>query len=57
MSKSKKQSGLPGMGNFALASAMQEKRRSGAAGVHADKRDKRARTRAAAKARALKEEL
>jgi hypothetical protein len=34
---------------------LQERRRSGAAGKHADKRTKRTRTRAAAKARALKE--
>jgi hypothetical protein len=35
---------------------MQELRRSGAAGKHADKRGKRVRTRGAAKARALKEQ-
>jgi hypothetical protein len=35
--------------------AMQELRRSGAAGKHADKRSKRARTRGAAKARAIRE--
>jgi len=34
---------------------MQELRRSGAAGKHADKRSKRARTRGAANARALKD--
>lgn len=44
------------VGNFALAMAMQEKRRSGAAGKHANKADKRARTRSAAKARALREQ-
>lgn len=41
--------------NPARAQAMVEKRRSNAAGKHADKRTKRARTRGAAKARALKE--
>jgi len=35
---------------------VQELRRSGAAGKHADKRSKRARTRGAAKARALREQ-
>lgn len=35
--------------------ATQERRRSGAAGKHADKRDKRVRTRSAQRARALKE--
>jgi hypothetical protein len=35
--------------------ATQERRRSGAAGKHADKREKRARTRAAQFARAMKE--
>jgi hypothetical protein len=35
--------------------ATQERRRSGAAGKHADRRDKRVRTRSAAKRRALKE--
>lgn len=41
--------------NPALAQAMVEKRRSNAAGKHSDKRTKRARTRSAAKARAMKE--
>lgn len=41
--------------NLALAQAMQGLRRSNAAGKHADKRTKRARTRSAAKARAMKE--
>jgi hypothetical protein len=35
--------------------AMQELRRSGAAGKHADRRSKRVRTRGAAKARAMRE--
>lgn len=35
--------------------SIQERRRSGAAGKHADRRARRARTRAAFKARALKE--
>lgn len=39
--------------NFALAEAMIGKRTSSAAGKHADKRAKRARTRAAAKNRAM----
>lgn len=41
--------------NPAYASAMRELRRSGAAGLHLDKRDKRARTRDAQKKRALRE--
>jgi hypothetical protein len=41
--------------NFAYAQAMVEKRRSNAAGKHLDKRTRRARTRSAAKARAMKE--
>jgi hypothetical protein len=41
--------------NPALAKAMVEKRRSNSAGKHADKRTRRARTRGAAKARAMKE--
>lgn len=41
--------------NPARAQAMVEKRRSNAAGKHADKRTKRVRTRSAAKARAMKE--
>lgn len=41
--------------NRALALAMVEKRRSGAAGKHQDKRNKRARTRGAQKARAMKD--
>lgn len=41
--------------NKALALAMVEKRRSNAAGKHADKRDKRARTRDAQKRRAMKD--
>lgn len=55
MSK-RKERGLPEMGNERLAAAMLELRRSNAATRHADKRTRRARTRAAAKARALKEE-
>ena len=39
----------------ARVQARQELRRSGAAGIHADKRGKRARTRQAQKARALRE--
>lgn len=35
--------------------AVQELRRSGAAGKHRDKRDKRARTRGASKARAMRD--
>ena len=41
--------------NPALAKAMVGKRSSNAAGKHLDKRAKRARTRAASKARALKD--
>ncbi len=40
--------------NPALAKAMAEKRRSGAAGTHADRRTKRNRTRAAQRRSALK---
>lgn len=47
--------GKVGGANLALALAMNGKRSSNAAGKHADKRTKRTRTRAAAKARALKE--
>lgn len=43
-----------GQANAALAQAMVEKRRSGAAGTHADRRTKRNRTRAARRATALK---
>lgn len=41
--------------NEALAYAMVGKRTSSAAGKHADKRDKRTRTRGAKKARAMKD--
>ena len=41
--------------NLALAQAMVGKRTSNAAGKHADRRNKRARTRAASKARAMRE--
>jgi hypothetical protein len=47
--------GKQGAANLALALAMQEKRRSGAAGTHADKRTKRNRTRSAQRARAIRE--
>lgn len=43
------------VGNEALMRATQERRRSNAAGPHKDKRERRARTRAAARARAIKE--
>jgi len=42
--------------NPALAKAMVEKRRSSAAGTHGDRRTKRNRSRAARKARAIKEQ-
>jgi hypothetical protein len=42
--------------NPEYAKAMAELRRSGAAGIHQDKRDKRARTRNAQLKRALREE-
>jgi hypothetical protein len=44
-----------GGANLALAKAMVGKRSSGAAGPHADKRNRRARTRSAQRARVLKE--
>jgi hypothetical protein len=47
--------GKAGMGNRAMALAMVGKRTSNAAGKHADKRDRRARTRSAQRARVLKE--
>lgn len=43
------------VGNPALALAMVEKRRSGAAGPHADRRTRRERTRGASLARAIRE--
>jgi hypothetical protein len=45
----------PEVGNLPLAQAMIGKRTSNAAGKHADKRDKRARTRSASKQRSMKE--
>jgi len=45
-----------GIANPAYAHAMAELRRSGASGTHADKRNKRARTRGAKLRRALKEQ-
>jgi hypothetical protein len=45
--------GKEGAANRALALAMQGKRSSGAAGPHADKRTRRARTRSAQRARVL----
>lgn len=46
----------PGAGaNRAMALAMVGKRTSSAAGKHADKRDKRARTRSAQRARAMRD--
>jgi hypothetical protein len=42
-------------GNKPLMRAMQDKRRSGAAGKHADRRSRRARTRQAALRRAVRE--
>jgi hypothetical protein len=47
--------GKHGGANLALAKAMVGKRSSNAAGKHADKRAKRARTRSAQRARALRE--
>lgn len=44
------------VGNLDMTRAMIGKRSSNAAGKHADKRTKRARTRAAATARAIKEQ-
>lgn len=52
MSKSTKREKV---GNPALALAMVEKRRSGAAGPHADRRTRRVKTRGAAKSRAIRE--
>jgi hypothetical protein len=51
MAKAKKHRGIA---NPALAEAMRGKRMSSAAGTHADKRDKRARTRSANLARELR---
>jgi hypothetical protein len=45
-----------GIANPEYARAMAELRRSGASGIHADKRDKRSRTRSAKLRRALEEE-
>lgn len=45
----------PGVGNMPLLRAMLGKRSSGAAGKHADRRDRRARTRGAAKQRAMRD--
>ena len=42
-------------GNSARTAAVQERRRSGAAGAHGDRRTKRARTRAAVKRAAVAE--
>lgn len=42
--------------NTAYIEAMRELRRSGASGVHKDKRDRRARTRKAANLKAVREE-
>lgn len=46
---------VAGMGNIEYAQAMLGLRQSNAAGKHADKRDKRARTRSAQKVRAMKD--
>ena len=46
-----------GIENPDYARAMSELRRSNASGTHADKRDKRARTRDAAKKRDLRDQL
>lgn len=53
MSKPKKDKGWTSAENPEMHRAMVGKRTSGAAGVHGDKRDKRARTRGAKKRRAL----
>jgi len=42
--------------NPALAAGLHALRSSGAAGAHGDKRDRRARTRSASKARAIREQ-
>jgi hypothetical protein len=54
MAKQRKTPGLAGMGNSAMHAALVGLRTSGAAGTHADKREKRARTRSASKARAIR---
>lgn len=53
---SKRRTSQPGrVGNPELVAALQGLRRSNAAGKHADRRDRRARTRAASRARAMGE--
>ncbi len=54
MGKSKKREAK--VGNFAYWQGMDGLRSSGASGTHQDRRNKRARTRSAAKARAMKEQ-
>lgn len=48
--------GIPGMGNERYVDAMREVRRSGAAGLHLDRRARRARTREARRRRAVEDE-
>lgn len=55
MAKKTKTVPVAGMGNFDYAQAMLGLRQSNAAGKHADKRDKRARTRSAQKVRAMRD--
>jgi hypothetical protein len=54
MTKDKRKTPLV-VGNHELAVAMQEKRRSNAAGTHADRRTHRVRSRAAKKAYAIQD--
>lgn len=49
----KRQKKIPNVGNLPMLRAMLGKRSSGAAGKHKDRRDRRARTRAASKGRAM----
>lgn len=55
MAKKTKNIPVAGMGNIEYAQAMLGLRQSNAAGKHADKRDKRTRTRSAQKVRAMRD--
>lgn len=55
MSKTRKVTGIAGQGNFECYQAMLGKRSSSATMKHADRRDKRARTRNANKSRAIRD--